>query len=115
MIPVPFRLACQTVALAEGWPAEALVMGIASNVGWLEHHETRVKQRSIDEHERSPNIGFFEGMAPSLRKSSLKKFVTRSCLQGGDIPQNIREGTAVCGRDSKGPPHLHPQPRQERR
>ena len=36
LIPVPFREAILTVARREGWPAEALLLCIQSNVGWLE-------------------------------------------------------------------------------
>jgi len=96
LLPVPFRVAIQTVALAEGWPAEGLLLAVASNVGWLEHHATRLKQRSTDDHGRSPNIGFFHGMDPSMGKSSLKNYATRTLLQGDDVEQTIKDGIAVC-------------------
>ena len=64
---------------------------------WLEHPATRVQQRANDEHQRGANIGFFKGLDPSLGKSSLKRFVTETLLQGRNIPQAAREGTATCG------------------
>ena len=96
LIPYPFRVAIQTVALSEGWPAEGLALAVASNVGWLEHPATRIRQRVADEHQRSPNIGIFHGMDPSLGKSSLKRYVTTTVLQGDCIDANIKEGIAVC-------------------
>jgi hypothetical protein len=96
LLPMPFKVAIQTVALSEGWPTEGLALAIASNVGWLEHPQTRIKQRSTDDHHRSANIGFFHGMDPSLGKSSLKSFTTSTCLQGENIDETIRNGTAVC-------------------
>ena len=96
IMPVPFALAIQTVASAEGWPTEALAIAIASNVGWLEHHETRLKQKQSDEHSRGQNIPFFQGMDPSLRKSSLKTFTTQTCMRGANILPEIRNGTATC-------------------
>ena len=96
LVPIPFAVAIQTVSLAEGWPPEALAIAIGSNVGWLEHHGTRLKQRRNDAHSRGQNIGFFQGMDPSMRKSSLKTFVTQTCLQGANILTEIRDGTATC-------------------
>ncbi len=96
LMPIPFSLAIQTVASAEGWPAEALAIAIGSNVGWLEHHGTRLKQKQNDDHSRGQNIPFFQGMDPSLRKTSLKTFTTQTCMQGANILPAIRDGSATC-------------------
>ena len=45
LLPVPFRISIQTVALAEGWPTEGLALAVASNVGWLELKTWRNSQQ----------------------------------------------------------------------
>ncbi|CAK0843036.1 unnamed protein product [Prorocentrum cordatum] len=42
--PRPFRTAVVAVASREGWQPEALMQGIMSNAGWLEHHATVLKE-----------------------------------------------------------------------
>ena len=56
LVPAPFRIALQAVALHEGWPVEFLLLAVCSNVGWLEHVETRLRVRMDEQHERTPNI-----------------------------------------------------------
>ena len=102
LVPAPFRVAIQVVALAEGWPHEALLLAIVSNVGWLEHPETRLKVRARDVHSRTPNFPIFIGGDPSIRKSSLKQYTSRTLLQSASTLRPISEmeprrvGTARC-------------------
>ena len=72
LAPIPFRLAVQTVALRQAWPAEGLLLSVQSNIGWMEMPDTRIWEVDGDEQARSPNIPFFIGLKASMRKTSLK-------------------------------------------
>ena len=72
LAPVPIRVAVQTISLREAWPAEALLLAVQSNLGWLERPHCRLLEVAEDKQVRSPNIPFFVGLQPSMRKTSLK-------------------------------------------
>ena len=95
LVPTPFRHAINTVALREGWQPECLLQEILTNIGWLEHHRTRLKLTLEEEHARSPNIPHFMGGDPSSRKSSKKEFAAR-LLDCGECPDELRNGWCTC-------------------
>ena len=97
LVPTPFRVALQTIALHEGWPVEMLLLSLCSNVGWLEHVETRLRASQDEEHARTPNIPLMVGGDPSVRKSSLERYASRTLMQGDHIPVEIRDGTVTTG------------------
>ena len=77
------------------WPVESLMNAVFSNVGWLEHRHTRLREYPGEEHGRSPNIPCFHGMDPSARKSSLKEYCTSTLLAVEEAPEFIRDGIAT--------------------
>lgn len=97
LVPAPFRVAIQTVALHEGWPPEFLWLAICSNIGWLEHHGTRLKAHANEEHERTANYAIMVGGDPTIGKTSLERYTSRTLMQGPDIQENIRNGECICG------------------
>lgn len=77
----PLVKAIQSVCLRERWAPEVLHQGILANGGWLENSGTRLKMRPDEQHLRTPNVPAFTGMPPSMRKSSLHRFVTETVLE----------------------------------
>ena len=67
-----------------------------ANTGWLEEVNTRLRHRQGDEHERTPSVPSFSGLPPTMRKSSLHKFITATVLSGIRVPEAIREGKCLC-------------------
>jgi len=76
VLPSVVATAVKTVATSQGWNAECLANCLACNIGFLEHHETRLAQRPDRLHQVSPNIPTIIAAASSARKSSLCKFTT---------------------------------------
>ena len=76
----PFRKSNSAICLKKRWPQELLHQGELVNTGWVEEVSTRLRVREGDEHERTPNIPSGGGAPPSLRKSSLFKFIVRQLL-----------------------------------
>ena len=95
LLPVPFQKALARVSAKEGWPAESLMNAMFTNIGWLEHHHTRLLEYPGEEHGRSPNIPCFHGMDPSARKSSLKEYCSSTLLNVEEAPEFIRDGLAT--------------------
>ena len=75
LLPEPIRIACITVCRNEGWQAEAFAQGLVSNVAWLEHHRTQLKETPSEHHARKTPIAMFGGGMPSAGKTSLCRFV----------------------------------------
>ena len=76
---------------------EFLLLAVCSNVGWLENVETRLRVSQEEQHERTPNIPILVGGDPSIRKSSLEKYVRHTLLQGENVPAELRDGTVTSG------------------
>ena len=96
LVPVPFERALARVSAKEGWPAESLLNAMFTNIGWLEHHHTRLVVHHGEEDGRSPNIPCFHGMGPATRKSSLKQYCSSTLLDVEEAPEFIRDGRATC-------------------
>ena len=43
LYPVPIAMAIKTIAISQGWCAECLAGCLLSNMGFLEHHQTRIR------------------------------------------------------------------------
>ena len=95
LLPVPFQRVLARVSAKEEWPVESLMNAVFSNVGWLEHHHTRLREYPGEEHGRSPNIPCLHGMDPSARKSSSKEYCTSTLLALEEAPEFIRDGLAT--------------------
>ena len=96
-VPTPFRLAITTVAKREGWNTEALLAGIVSNCGWLEAPGTRLRIEPTETWSRAPITQVMLAGDPSMRKSSLKQFVTEDLLSSPDVPPEIRSRNCING------------------
>lgn len=96
-VPTPFRLAITTVAKREGWNTEALLAGIVSNCGWLEAPGTRLRIEPTETWSRAPITQVMLAGDPSMRKSSLKQFVTEDLLSSPDVPPEIRSRNCIDG------------------
>ena len=96
LCPVPYRKAIGAIALRQGWPQEAVLQGLLVNVNWLEHHGTRLVDCPFAEHKRSTTIAAFFGAPPSVRKSSLRKFISTSLLSVPGMPEDLKEGNTTC-------------------
>ena len=96
-VPTPFRLAITTVAKREGWNAEALLACIVSNSGWLEAPGTRLKIEPSETWSRAPITQVMLAGDPSMRKSSLKQFVSEDLLASPDVPSEVRNRNCING------------------
>lgn len=96
-VPTPFRLAITTVAKREGWNAEALLACIVSNCGWLEAPGTRLKVEPNETWSRAPITQVMLAGDPSMRKSSLKQFVSEDLLASPDVPSEVRSRNCING------------------
>ena len=93
LIPEPVRVACLVISASGGWQAEALMQGVVSNVAWLEHHQTELKETEREHHSRKATIAMFSGGMQSAGKSSLCQYVTHTLLA---VPNAPAPG-CVCG------------------
>ena len=71
MLPEPHRLAVCALSAKNGWSKEGLLQGLLVNMGWLEHHGTRIVDSQGADHRRAATIAAFFAGPPSARKSSL--------------------------------------------
>ena len=85
----PFRKAIWAVSVREKWPQEFLHQGIMVNTGWLEHESTRLRLRHDEEHERTPNVPSMARAPPTMRKSSLHSFITKTLLSGPKVSDSF--------------------------
>ena len=97
LAPIPHKKAVDAICLRQGWSREGLWQGFLVNMGWLEHHASRAVSEPGDVHGRALPIAAFFGGPPSLRKSSLKKFVCSQLFQTASMPQVLSMGLAVSG------------------
>ncbi|CAK0893581.1 unnamed protein product [Prorocentrum cordatum] len=95
LLPRPFRTAVVAVASREGWQLEALMKGIMSNAGRLEHHATVLEETADETRSRKPTIAIFGAAMPSTRKTSLARFVSVSLLDDTDEGRQLQACT--CG------------------
>lgn len=63
--PVPLMVALEREALVNGLHPEGLQIAVDCNIGWLEHHGTKITHKSPVGHEISPNQPAFVGGDPS--------------------------------------------------
>ena len=81
LFPTPASAAIATMARSQGWCAESLAGVLASNIAFLEHAATRIKDRPEAIHICSAAIPVFVAAASSARKSSLISYSTQDLLQ----------------------------------
>ena len=68
MLPVPHRQAVLALSAKNGWPKEGILQGLLVNIGWLEHHSTRIVDAPGAVHRRAATIAVFFAGPPSTRK-----------------------------------------------
>ena len=66
-------------------------------IGWTEHQGTRLSDTEEAHHVRAATIGAFFAGPPSIRKTSLHRFVGEYLLSRPDVPELLREGQACAG------------------
>ena len=93
LVPLPFAVALSNLASHHGWSAEAIMQAFVSNVNWLEHEETVLRETDGDSWFCSPPIAMFGGAPPSSRKNSLAEFSSRVLLGVHGAPPH----TCTCG------------------
>lgn len=95
MLPVPFEASLRTICRKEGWEPETLMAPFLSNIGWMEHPSTRLRLPPDEEHRRGCIVQIVCAGDPSMRKSSLKEFTSKTLLSHADVPPVIRAGDAT--------------------
>ena len=96
MLPIPHRHAVLALSAKNGWSKEGLLQGLLVNMGWLEHHSTRIVDAPGAVHRRAATIAAFFAGPPSTRKSSMRDFIARYCLAVPGMPTFIAEGRTLC-------------------
>ena len=92
MLPVPFETSLRTIARKEGWEPETFMAPFLSNIGWMENPGTRLRLQPDEEHRRGCVVQVVCAGDPSMRKSSLKEYASKTLLSHADVPAPIREG-----------------------
>ena len=90
-MPLPFVLATRTVARSEGWRAEKVM----APGGWCERPGLKLYVRDDEAHGRAAVVQIFVAGDPSMRKSSLKEYTSKTFLAGAGVPEVLRSGDAV--------------------
>ena len=80
LLPVPFQQAITRVALSQGWCTESFLIAILSNIGWLEHSKTRLREVPGELHGRTPNIPCTAG--PQVILDDLLHILPTECRRG---------------------------------
>ena len=68
ILPVPHRQAVLALSAKNGWPKDGILQGLSVNIGWLEHHSTRLVNTPGAVHCRAATIAAFFAGPPSTRK-----------------------------------------------
>lgn len=73
--PLPWILAIDSIATHDGICPESLSLALDANIGWLEHHATRLRHCSTSTHRGvSPAPAVMLGSAVSAKKSHIIEF-----------------------------------------
>ena len=77
LLPVPHRQAVYALSSKNGCPKEGILQGLLVNIGWLQHHCTRIVDTPGAEHCSAVTIAAFFAGPPSIRKSSaIRDFIS---------------------------------------
>ena len=96
LLAVPHRPAVCALSSNNGWLKEGMMQWLFFNIGWLEHHCTRIVDMSGAEHRRAAIIAPFFGGPLSVRRSSLKKFISHTLLDVSGMAEEIAQGLFTC-------------------
>ena len=90
----------KTIALRQGWNPECLGACLQSNMGFLEHEETRLSLSTQSLHSVTPNVPILIAANSSARKSSLITYTNKLLHHENSPCEGLRTGKGVIMQDA---------------